>query len=228
LLGFILVLSSPAIGQQSMMDLKIEHYMKEAKTYMEAGNYEEANLSFRKLLTLRTVLPSEMCYYFAETLYKINQFHNSKNFINKYLNLTGTTGPYYKEVMALNDLVEEKFKEIEDCNLCDEKGYAFKECPQCFGVGHTSGACNYCKGKGMTVCLACSGNGVKITENVFKEKEYKTCNICHSKGYTACSVCEGTKIENLNCRTCRGTGTQVTNKVCSHIHEESATGLLDH
>jgi hypothetical protein len=195
---------------------------------MDSGKYEEANLSFRKMLTLKTVLPSEMCYYFAETLYKINQFHNSKNFINKYLNLTGTTGPYYKEVLALDDLVEEKFKEIEDCNLCDEKGYAFKDCSKCYGIGHTSETCNYCKGKGMTVCLACSGNGVKITENVFKEKEYKACHVCESRGYVTCTVCNGTKIQNLSCNTCKGSGTLATNTICTHQTNNSATGLLNH
>ncbi|CAN5263637.1 hypothetical protein BH23BAC1_BH23BAC1_33630 [soil metagenome] len=215
----------PAVGQQSMTDLKIEHYMKEAKAHMDAGNYEEANLSFRKMLTLRATLPSEMCYYFAVTLYNINQFHNSKNFITKYLNLTGTSGPYYKDMLVLNDLIEEKYKEIKDCDLCDSKGYAFKDCHQCHGAGHTSVACNYCKGKGMTTCMACSGNGVKITENVFKEKEYKACNVCESKGYTTCTVCKGSKIENLPCNTCKGSGALATNQVCTHPTEDSAAEL---
>jgi transcription elongation factor Elf1 len=73
--------------------------------------------------------------------------------------------------------------------------------------------------------MACSGNGVKITENVFKEKEYKACNVCESKGYTTCTVCKGLKIENLPCNTCKGSGALATNQVCTHPTEDSAAEL---
>lgn len=190
--------------------------MNEAKSQMAAEKYEDANLSFRKLLALKTVLPSEMCYYFAETLYKINQLQNSKNFIQKYYKLTGSDGKYYKKTVALEKLVDEKFKEIESCSLCDDKGYTLKECHECHGEGHHTQSCHYCRGKGVIVCSVCGGKGVKISENLFKEKEYHSCTVCGSKGYRTCSVCNGTKTEEIKCNVCKGTGKEVTNKICNH------------
>lgn len=194
---------------------------------MDEGNYEEANLSFRKLLAVQSVLPTEMCYYFAETLYQLHQYQNSKNFINKYLKLTGTTGPYYNKVLALDKLVDAKFEEIEACTFCDSKGYRFTACERCQGEGHLHQTCHYCKGQGRTACVACGGKGVKITENSFKEKEYKTCPVCHSDGVVTCAVCEGTKKEDIICSQCKGNGQLVTNKICDHSHQTSNTSLLE-
>lgn len=212
----LLLFSFTVSGQHSTTDQKIEHYMKEAGAFMDAGNYEEANMSFRKLLALQTVVPTEMCYYFAETLFQLHQYQNSKNFINKYLKLTGTSGPFYRQVLELDKKVDEKFEEIKSCNLCNDKGYRFTTCEKCNGEGHIHQSCSYCKGKGLTACVACGGKGVKITENAFKEKEYKTCTVCESKGVVTCPVCEGSKKEDIVCNQCKGKGKLVINKICNH------------
>lgn len=227
ILFLLLILNNIVQGQGTLNDHKIEHYMKEAKGHMDAGNYEEANLSFRKLLTIQAVLPTEMCYYFAETLFQLHQYQNSKNFINKYIKLTGTSGPYYKKIMALDKLVDDKFHEIKACNFCDDKGYRYQECENCQGEGHLHETCHYCKGKGLTGCLACGGKGVKITENTFKEKEYKTCQVCNSKGVITCKVCKGTTKEDIVCKLCKGNGQLVINKICDHSPPTSNTSSLD-
>ncbi|MDQ3392605.1 MAG: molecular chaperone DnaJ [Bacteroidota bacterium] len=223
LLLFFLAINFYVVGQGSINDHKIEHYMKEARQYMEEGNYEEANLSFRKLLAINSVMPTEMCYFFAETLYQLHQYQNSKNFINKYIKLTGTTGPYYKKIIALDKLVDEKFEEIKSCNFCDNKGYRFTECDKCYGEGELHQTCHYCKGKGLTSCIACGGKGVKISENNFKEKEYKTCQVCGSNGVVTCTVCNGTKNEVIQCNKCKGNGAIITNKICNHPPQSSST-----
>jgi hypothetical protein len=225
--SFLLVYNFAAHGQQTINDHKIAHYMEEAKEHMDAGNYEEANLSFRKLLTVQNILPTEMCYYFAETLYQLHQYQNSKNFINKYLKLTGTSGPYYQKVLALNELVDEKFNEIKSCQFCDEKGYRLQECETCHGEGHLLQTCHHCKGKGLTACTACGTKGVKITVNAFKEKEYKSCPVCNSKGFITCPVCGGKTTEELVCNVCRGKGTNISNKICDHSPPTSNTSSMD-
>ena len=90
--------------------------MSRAIEEMNSGQYAEANVTFRKMLASKKVLPTNMSYFFAETLYMIKQFHNSENFVNKYLKLAGKGGDYYDQAVGLQKLLEDKKTEIRNTN----------------------------------------------------------------------------------------------------------------
>ena len=58
---------------QKNADNPVEELMELAIAQMNDGDYEAANITFRKILKLNTVLPDDLSYLFAETLYMVNQ-----------------------------------------------------------------------------------------------------------------------------------------------------------
>jgi hypothetical protein len=187
-----------------------------AQSEMKAGEYEKANASFRKILTLKTKLPAEMPYLFAETLYEIGQYENSHSFLEKYFEIMGQAGTYYENALKLEKLLDEKLATNINCQYCDVSGYRLKTCETCQGEKQIFGVCNYCNGKGNVGCQICSGDGVIIELGALGNKSYKTCHRCEGKGYHVCPVCEGEKEFYNYCPTCLGTGTTSTNIICNH------------
>lgn len=191
--------------------------LEQAKKQMEAGNYPQANLIFRKMLQLKSVLPTEMSYLFAETLYKVGQYENSMNFLKRYQNITDRGSDYYLLSLALEKELKEKLQEIKDCPFCDQNGYKLSPCLVCNTTAHTIQTCNLCRGKGLITCPACTGSGVIISSSgQFNTKEYRSCERCQSKGYITCYVCDGKKEITAFCTACDGKGYQATNQLCDH------------
>ncbi|MEP1778057.1 hypothetical protein, partial [Reichenbachiella sp.] len=65
---------------------------------MEAGYYEAADQFFRDALSKMTKLPSNLAYYFGRNSYHLGKHKQAINWLNKYMELKGTTGQYYDEV----------------------------------------------------------------------------------------------------------------------------------
>lgn len=213
----ILFISINVSAQERKPSAEAYAFLAQAKKQMEDGNYQRANLIFRKMLTLKTVLPTEMSYLFAETLYKVGQFENSKNFLEKYLSITDRGSDYYPLSLELEKRLEERLLEIKSCQYCDRNGYRLVPCTVCHTTGKTVQECHVCRGNGIITCPVCTGNGVVITTNAFNEKEYRTCEHCQAKGFITCNVCEGKKEITSFCPACEGTGYQSTDQLCDHL-----------
>ena len=213
----LLFLTITSTFSQSSSDKQfVKKLMNQAKKEMKAENYDAANRTFRKLLNSHKILPDELSYLFAETLYMIGQYENSHNFLDKYKKLTQKAGDYYEQSIQLDELLDDKLKEIVMCRICDKKGYTLRVCHNCNGSGHTIENCNYCKGTGISSCMVCLGEGVIITATEFDNKSYKTCLNCQAKGHVACPVCEGSRQIDNSCSVCLGTGKESTKSICLH------------
>ncbi len=225
--SLLLVVCFQSEAQQPIISPAIQDLMKKAVDQMNDRKYEEANVTFREMLASKKVLPTNMSFFFAETLYMINQYHNSENFLNKYLDLAGKGGDYYTEATELQRLLTSRKDEIKTCNYCNVFGYRLDSCKLCEGKGSLVSTCYYCKGIGKTSCKTCQGDGVIVTKNIFDVAEYKSCHVCNTKGYHACKVCHGSKIVNNQCPDCLGSKFIASKIICDHkpgdaehIHEE--------
>jgi len=212
----LLLWSFNSFGQQSDNRELSDKYLEEAKLLNQQGRYEEANLVFRKILAFGEVIPSELCYHFAETLYGIGQYQNSKNFVDKYFQLTGRTGDNYNEVKMLEEMVNGEMESMRNCNLCSASGYRLIPCGECNAVGTVSGVCHNCNGVGISVCIKCKGEGVLITSNALGGSDYFTCDRCNGDGNEMCPLCAGVKTLVLDCPTCNGTLKQPSPELCNH------------
>ncbi|MEM7550454.1 MAG: molecular chaperone DnaJ [Bacteroidota bacterium] len=221
LLGFFLFLLN-TLSAQRPPRIDVDSYVALGKTQMDAGNYVAANKTFRKVLDSKATIPSEMCYYFAETLFFLGQYQNSMNFADKYIELTGKSGDFYKEVIDLKSLLETESSDILRCNLCDKKGYLLRDCEQCNQTGYEKHDCYYCKAKGLVSCPTCEGRGVVIAKGKFDDVKYQTCPTCDSKGRIECPVCHGNLTLDQYCTRCLGTGIESSDILCTH------EGLHDH
>ncbi|MDN4164108.1 hypothetical protein QWY31_01280 [Cytophagales bacterium LB-30] len=196
---------------------KVDILLKEAKTQMEAGDYAAANLTFRKMLALKAILPDDVSYLFAETLFYIGQYQNSQNLLKRYMELTGIQGNYYQQSKELEALLQEKLVSNKTCDLCNAFGYRLAPCTECEGSGSEISPCNFCRGKGVNHCLSCDGEGVTIKYSALGEKTYNTCTKCEGKGFHACTLCKGAKEIETYCSTCFGDGMKSTTIVCNHL-----------
>lgn len=205
--------AQPNLGQTSRL-------MKEALAAMEAKDYSKANVRFREIIDSNAPIPQEMPYYFAETLYELNQFDNSANFLNKYLEINGFKGDNYQYAKELQQKLKGPLDEIRVCQLCDRRGYRYKTCFTCEGSKEIEQECTYCKGKGIIGCSRCAGSGLVTKKNVFNIIEYFECERCDGNGRLTCPTCEGSKLEVGACRTCQGTGRLNSEKICDHVEKE--------
>ena len=201
---------------QSGEDLTAQ-YLQEAKNLNAAGKYDEANVKFRKILALNDVIPSEMCYHFAETLYAIGQFQNSKNFVTKYFELTGEAGDNYDEVKKLEVMIDEKLLAIRECHRCSVTGYRYKPCTTCEQTGLIEEVCHYCQGVGIASCPKCQGDGVIISANALGGRGYQTCDRCNGDGKEECPICHGVKTLSSTCHECSGFLFETSTEICDHL-----------
>lgn len=214
---FILIGSlflSPSLKGQSTNT--VDQQMELAKNQMNEGDYEAANKTFRKILGMKTVLPHDLSYLFAETLYMVGQYENSDNFLTRYVEITGKGGNYTKQAEQLRELLKNKLLEIKNCNFCDIKGYRLKTCSICKGAKFFPSQCHHCNGHGALKCHVCLGEGVLIEKTDFETSEYQTCHNCNGKGVESCPVCKGAKIIEQKCSRCLGSGLESSKTLCDH------------
>lgn len=218
---FCLCLAQPAMGQTSAIKNKkdITALLAKAKEQMAVEDYVAANQSFREMLEMNTVLPTEMCYFFANTLYHLQQFDNSLRFAEKYESLSGPGGEYYQETLQLKKLLQNEFKTIRDCNYCDNHGYVLQECHYCEGAGSSKQSCMKCYGHKEHKCKQCGGEGVVIQKTHFGQRNYQACQACQGSGIQECSHCKGKGVLIQNCQHCSGSGKIRTNQLCTHQQE---------
>lgn len=199
----------PNLGQTSRQ-------MNAAIGAMEDGQYERANNIFREIIDSKVPLPSEMPFYFAETLFHLGQYDNAANFLDKYLEINGFKGDNYEAAKDLENKLIAPLQAIRTCSLCDRKGYRYQICTTCEGAKSMEQTCHVCKGKAIVGCSRCAGSGMLTKKNVFNIMEYFECERCSGKGRLTCPTCEGAKIIHSKCRTCNGSGTIGSDELCDH------------
>ena len=195
---------------------QVKQRTEEARQLMQDGKYDMAYTAFREILSSGKVIPSNLSYYFAETLYHIGQYQNSKNFIEKYIKITGKGGDYFNEATELSTLLKSEFDKITECSYCDLTGYRLMPCTQCHGAKSTIESCHICNQTGINSCKKCLGEGVIIELDVLGNKTYKTCDKCNGEGFHTCETCQGSKSITLNCPVCLGSGLEKSKKLCDH------------
>ena len=149
----------------------VNRLMKEAKSNMVRGNYSEADIIFRKILSLKVIIPDEFCYYYGETLFKLKNYRLSESFFEKYLELTENHGQFASQTQESIADIKRKLSEINECEECDEDGFLvyMQDCHICGADGKVEQACSRCKGRGEEVCPTCLGEGIEVLRTVLGE-----------------------------------------------------------
>lgn len=183
LLLLIQSLSLKALPIDSLTLAKLESGI----LYMENNQHEKAINTFIEIMTPGVVLPNEVCFFMGNCLFQSGRSSHSIRFLDKYLQLTDTTGAYYKETIALLEKMGFKTPETVKAEEKHEKEHPYISVQD-----------DPCQGKEEVLCPLCSGTGVIIKKSKYGTV-YKTCLYSDEHGLMDCeryrSYLEGELIE---------------------------------
>ncbi|MBY0426859.1 MAG: hypothetical protein K2Q22_14590 [Cytophagales bacterium] len=204
-----------ALGAQAQEkpDTLVLRSLDNAKRLMDKGDYKGANQIFLRIFKTESTLPDELVYFYGKTLYKLDKFNQSKSVLGKYLELTGTSGKYYKESIDILNKLGEKI-----CPICNNKGYLIDTiaCTYCKGSGTRNVDCSRCNASGKELCPTCKGSKVLVTGTPFGAK-FTPCTHCNQEGYVLCEKCKGSTKEKAVCVYCSGEGHFHQRRTCTHV-----------
>lgn len=147
--------------------------MDEAVSQMNEGLYADADEKFVYVLNNIRGVPSDLTFYFGKNSFYLDKFKQSVDWLNKYIQLKGTTGQHYAE--AVNLL---KKAEVEVLNeRAREAAKAQEVLSQNYDID--------CGPTGKVMCPVCKGTTVIVKKGAFGN-EYKTCNYCDKHGLLTC------------------------------------------
>lgn len=147
--------------------------MDSAVSLMELGDYPTADKKFRDVLQNIKSVPSDLTYYFGENSYHMGLNRQSVDWLNKYIQLKGTTGKFSEQ--AANYL-----KRAEAALLAD-KAVESKKATEILSKNFDID----CGPSGKVICPVCAGSTVVIRRTYLGET-YKTCGYCNKLGYLTC------------------------------------------
>ena len=158
-------------GQElKYVDLGIKQY--------ESARYEEADETFRHVLENVKVLPAEICFFFGANSYYLQKYKQSINWLNKYIELKGTSGQYFDEC---NDFLEKSREKYLLASVTKEE-QSFEPEQQ---IDYTVMPQVDCGPVGKVVCPVCKGQTVIIKRSAMS-LDYRSCPYCDNHGNLSC------------------------------------------
>jgi tetratricopeptide (TPR) repeat protein len=167
--GINISLFSQTDSDQSLL-IEIEAGVK----LMDEGNYIEADRKFKRALRNLEVLPAEISFYFGKNSYFLDQYKQSINWLNKYIELKGTKGRFFEECVEYLNRAEMAYKLESEKN----SGMVISELTKSNEFD--------CKGKTHFKCPICLGEGVLLKPGKMNDVLYQTCPYCAGSGFITC------------------------------------------
>lgn len=181
----LLCFSAPAFSQdeeKTLEYLRQEEQRKRSETlrqldsgvyYMDIGEHKLADEKFRFVMTNLRSLPSDLTFYFGKNSYFLEEYKQSIDWINKYIQLKGTTGQHYSEA---TDILARAQK-----NMMKERTVETRKTAELFSENYDID----CGPTGKISCPVCKGDHVIIKRSAFGD-EYRTCPYCDDHGMLSC------------------------------------------
>ena len=148
--------------------------MEEGVSMMDAGDYDEADRKFKRVLRNMDVLPADICFYFGKNSYFLDEYKQSINWLNKYIELKGTKGRFFDECVTYLERSEMAFRLESEKNST----IVFSELSESNEFD--------CAGKSHFQCPICKGEGVLLKPGKMNNIVYQTCPYCDGEGHITC------------------------------------------
>ena len=174
--------SSPGQDPRTQEYLRQEEQRKHSETlrhldsgvyFMDHSEHVLADEKFRYVLRNIRSVPSDLTFYFGKNSYFLKEYKQSIDWLNKYIQLKGTTGQFYEEATSWLRKAEAEY---------------LKEKTQASGKTKELLSKNYdidCGPTGKVTCPVCQGNHVIVKKGPFGDS-YKTCPYCNEHGILTC------------------------------------------
>ncbi len=140
---------------------------------IDNGEYASADKKLVYVLNNIKSVPSDLTYYFGKNSFYLGRYKQSVDWLNKYIQLKGTTGQFYKEAVEIlksaeSELVKERTKDAVKVEQILSSTYDID-----------------CGPDGKVSCPVCKGTTVIIKKGYLSD-EYKTCGFCDKHGFLTC------------------------------------------
>lgn len=162
------------IQRQAERQRAISMKLDSAVVSMNEGDYEEAEFKFMEVLKSVRSVPSDLTFYFGKNSYYLGKYKQSIDWLNKYIQLKGTSGQFSQEAMSI--------KQQSETALLKEKENEAKQASQVLAQDYDID----CGPTGKVTCPVCNGTTVIIKKG-YISNTYKTCAYCHLKGVLTCA-----------------------------------------
>ncbi len=159
--------------RQRQHNRTIREELDSAIALTDAGSFLAADAKYRYVLQNMKSLPSDLTFHFGKNSFLLGQYSQSVDWLNKYIQLKGTSGQYSDEAIswkkkAEQELMKEREQQTEQASVLLSKNYDID-----------------CGPSGKVVCPVCTGSTVVIRKTYLGE-QYKTCSFCKKLGYLTC------------------------------------------
>lgn len=155
--------------KQRALNMKLDS----AVILMNQGDYQAADEKFLTILKSVRSVPSDITFYFGKNSYFLGKYKQSVDWLNKYIQLKGTSGQFSQETITI--------KQKAEVELLKEKQQELKQASQVFSQDYDID----CGPTGKVTCPVCNGTTVIIKRGYISDT-YKTCGYCHLKGVLSC------------------------------------------
>lgn len=150
-----------------------DRYLESAFKETREGNYKTADIKYREIFASIKNVSSDLCFYFGKNSFYLDEYYQSLDWLNKYIELKGTGGKHFEEAKQLIKWNKEALKIKRSMDAVKAKEILSKE----YTID--------CGPSGMITCPVCEGETVIIKKSAFGN-EYKTCPFCNKDGLLTC------------------------------------------
>lgn len=184
LMSFISLLSSTTYAQDERTQefLRQEEQRKKSEMlrqldsgiyFLDNSQYQLADQKFQLVLNNVRSVPSDLTYYFGKNSFYLLKFKQSIDWLNKYIQLKGTSGQFYNDAVSVlqraeAEYVKEKTQESKKAGEVLSKNFDID-----------------CGPANKVTCPVCKGDHVIVKRGAFGD-EYKTCPYCDDHGMLTC------------------------------------------
>lgn len=161
------------LEQQQIKQAQLSRQLDEAVVLMDSGKYVEAEEKLLNVLNNVRAVPSDLTFHFGKNSLYLEKYKQSVDWLNKYIQLKGTTGQFYTEAV---DLLKKAEVGLVESQKNDSKK-AVDVLSRNYEID--------CGPTGKVMCPVCKGSTVIIKKNPLGD-EYKTCPYCSKHGTLTC------------------------------------------
>lgn len=152
---------------------EIKFQLDSAVTLMEQENYEAADVKFRYVLRNVRGVPTDLAYYFGKNSFHLKKYKQSIDWLNKYIQLKGTSGQFSEQAVIL-------LRQAEQAHL-NESQMNTQQAAEVLSRDYDID----CGPTGKVTCPVCAGSTV-IVRKTYLGETYKTCQYCNKTGILSC------------------------------------------
>jgi hypothetical protein len=182
IIGVLNLTAAFAQDERTQEYLRQQEQRKKAETmrmldsgvyYMDNAQYTLADEKFRYVLEHVKSVPSDLTFYFGKNSFYLNRFKQSIDWLNKYIQLKGTTGQYHDEAI--------EYLQKSEAEFVKEKSKEAQRVGEVLSVNYDID----CGPAGKVSCPVCKGDHVIIKKAPLGD-EYRTCPYCDDHGMLTC------------------------------------------